>query len=179
MPATRCDVEDELVVRVGGWLKAALLTADPARDPAPRAYLNPAIRSALAFVGVAPASPFLVGDADVALVPDPALDRLLDFAHYKAVETCLGNLGREAVTKSLGSASISLSDLVGRMKEELARLREDLEKKYGPALTTSAKMASGVIPLPPMPRPPTPAYPAVWGYPDTCDGVTPRPPWWP
>lgn len=66
MPITLAAMEGEVVNRIGG--KMALAGMSVATDGTNSA-IHPAIRDGLAYVGLAPADPIAVTDADVAAVP--------------------------------------------------------------------------------------------------------------
>lgn len=152
MPATVANLEDVLIRRVGGKLKAAGLDAT-ARDGT-NADLRGPIIDAIRGLGRATASAVAVVDADLAAIPDAQLPRLYDLASIQALYACLGNLSE--CDEKAGGDEQRLSQLVSQVNDAIKLYEGRLLKPYGPQvggtaigeLTTARPMPNDPFALP-------------------------------
>jgi hypothetical protein len=124
MPITRAYIESAVIPRLRNWLNdpEIAITADADADPSPRAYLDDAIRYGLTRCGVPPGDPSVVGDVEVAALPAALLDRLLDLATVRELETVRSNLLYAAVTtKSYSETRAKLDAIVADLWARIAR----------------------------------------------------------
>ncbi len=135
MTTTRANVELILVQRTSGWLANAGLAITTAGA---NASLNDAIGYGIRIAGGTVASYALVTDADVATVADADLDKMLDVAELRALETVLSNF--VLVDAKAGPVEAKSSQFADRLMKVIDRLRMQLAFRYGiegaPTLTT-------------------------------------------
>lgn len=140
--ATRQQVESEVVARCRVALTLSKTAADPAADASPRAYLNAPLRSGLRAVGLAPANPFAVADADLANPAGDDLDTLIDAATLATLETCLANAGQVDVRSV--DVDEKWDQFWKRVEKRIDKLREDV---YGGDGSDGRPPEAGVISL--------------------------------
>ncbi len=128
MPLTVSDIERELLTRVGPYLVRVGLDGTTAGGA--NASLRSPIRGAAWAIGLVPADPIAVADADVADVVGFGLEKLLDVAELKALELCWGNWPE--VDQQAGDESQDLSQLADRLERRIKFLTERVSKPCGP-----------------------------------------------
>jgi hypothetical protein len=108
----------------GNWLAASDLdgTATSA------AFLYPIARS-LTELGIAPASPLTVADADLTAVTADQLPQLVDVAELWSIQTALQNYSKIDQTGSLGQKRFG--HLRMDMERTLARKSKEVRQRYG------------------------------------------------
>lgn len=120
------DIEAEILVRLGSYLKAVGLDGTTADGS--NLSLRGSIRWAAGRLSLITADPIDVADADLAALDRAQYETFLELVEYKALETAWGNWAM--VDQSLGSESQSLSQLRDALQWRLDWLR----KKLGPLI---------------------------------------------
>ncbi len=142
MELTVALIEAELLVRLGPYLKRVGLDGTAADGT--NAALRGPIRGAVWSLGLATADPIAVADADVAGVEGFALERILDVAELKALETCWGNWPE--VDQQAGEESQNLSQLADRIERRIRFLSDRTARLYETAAgVRPGPSASGLI----------------------------------
>jgi len=127
MTITRSILETILVRRCGKWLIAAGLDGTTVNGTNPD--LNDPIGYAARKLGLTVANPTSVSDGDLAALNLDELDKLLDVAEYRALQTVLENF--EAVTLEVGGRHEHYSEFADRLQKLIALKALRLEKDYG------------------------------------------------
>ena len=140
MATTRAQVETILIRRAGKWLIAAGL--DGTTISGSNVDLNDPLGFAIRACGGTVASIASVADADLATVPDSDLDKLLDIAELRTLESILGNY--RLVDAKAGPVEAKASQLADRLERAIARLRSQLAIRYG---IEGSSLSAGVIML--------------------------------
>lgn len=144
--ATRAQVEGEVAGRARVALRMAQLSDDPVGDASPRGYLNGPIRAGLSVLGVEPADPFGVADADLAGIAGSDLDTLLDVAELRTLELALVNI--EDVDIRTTEVDEKLSQYAARLAKVVEQKRDALFGEDGDGGTASVEAPeAGVIAL--------------------------------
>lgn len=139
MSLTRANCETILVKRLGALLSEASLAVTIVGS---NADLNDPIGWAVRQCGGSVASVTSVADADVATVAASDMDKLLDLAELRTLETISGNLAGTDI--KVGPRSENLDLLAQRVEQRLARKQTQLQRDYGFGLGT---LEAGVIRL--------------------------------
>ncbi len=163
MAITVANTESEVVTRLRGKLvRLSLSVLVNGSNP----DLKGPIRRSLGWVGMSPAAPPAVTDADLADVTGWDVEKLFDAATLEALYVCLGNCA--SVDETVGLNSQSLSQLSAQILAMIKALEERLTKPYGPNVQGGAvgQMAGGV----PMPNDTfnvrrSRVNPCTWPYP--------------
>lgn len=127
MGITRSEAERVLVNRCGALLTVAGLngvTNDGSNDD-----LNDPIGVALRTLGYSVASISKVQDSDLASLADADLDKFLDVAELRTLQSVLGNLDK--VDIDAGPFSAKYGQLPRQLERRIDRLQEKLEVEYG------------------------------------------------
>lgn len=126
MPLTRVTLATEIVDRAGGFLSAAGLSV--AKD-ATNTIAMIAGRKALARVGVTPADPVALADADLTSVPASRAEEYLAAANLEALRLILQNCG--GVDQQVGNHEQRLSQLRGSVVAAIEAAEKALVDEYG------------------------------------------------
>lgn len=140
MTITRANLETVLVQRAGALMTFAGLATDPADGT--NSALNDPIGYALRQAGYGVANIAAVIDSDLAVVNTSDIDKLLDLAEYRLLETIQGNL--DDVDSAVGQVRESYGQIGERLEKRLARLQKKIAEAYGLGLST---LQAGVISL--------------------------------
>jgi hypothetical protein len=119
-------IEAELLARLGPYLRRVGLDGTAA-DGKNSALRGP-IRGAVCSLGLPTSDPIAVVDSDVAGVAGFALERLLDVAEMKALETCWGNWPE--VDQQAGEERQDLSQLADRIERRIRLLSDRTAGPY-------------------------------------------------
>lgn len=140
MTLTRASVESVLIRRTGTLLTAASL--DGTTISGSNADLNDPIASALRQCGLTVANIGNVADSDLAALADSDIDKLLDLAELRVLESCLGNL--DLVDVKAGPIEEKLGQVGARLEAAITRKRTAITRTYGIGLGT---LSAGLIDL--------------------------------
>jgi hypothetical protein len=140
MSLTRANIESVLIRRVGKLLAAADL--DGTTVSGSNGDLNDPIGWAIRQCGGTVASVVSVADGDCASVDDTDVDKLLDLAELRTLETIEGNL--DGVDITVGPRSESLNQLSVRVRMKLDAKRDQVRRDYGFNVAT---LSAGVVTL--------------------------------
>jgi hypothetical protein len=154
---TRLAVEVELVDRDSALL---LLCGKSTMADGANRFLVGSIGFALEKLGVAPAIPGAVSDADLAKVPNSQFYKLCDLAEYRLLRNLLTNFAQPDQTS--GNTKINLNRMLERFHKQML----ELEKQYAAYLGTNKAMLSpGSLRVGPAPsvRPWTARDDRTWG----------------
>jgi hypothetical protein len=128
-----------------GWLQEAGIPLDLA---GPNPFFDPALAEALDALGLPPADPASVTDADLAAIPPLLRRQVLDRAAVGALRWLLGQLPEIDVRGN--DYQEWQSQFPDRVAAELARREAKLLAEYGPPLTAvRPAAAAGDAPWPP------------------------------
>jgi hypothetical protein len=119
---TRLVVETELVDRDSALL---LLCGKSTTADGNNRHCTGAIGFALQCLGITPAIPGVVSDADLALVPASKYFLLCDLAEYRLIKNLINSFAQPDQTT--GNTKIHLNSMTDRFRKQL----NDLEKQYG------------------------------------------------
>lgn len=138
MGLTVSAVEQEIINRVGGKLTlAGISTTVSAVGTATNATLDLCIRRAAGELGVIPATPLTIADADLAPLAGWQVEKLADLATLQALRVVLGWLNRVDTKVSLGEQK--LHQLVEDVQAQIKALTADLERDpFGPDVPAAA-----------------------------------------
>ena len=125
---TRAAIEGELIDRVGVLMTK--VGRDGATVDGTNVNLNDPIRRGLRSLGLDTADPIQVTDADLAVVTGWSIEKLLDAAELRCIESIWGNWAEVSQKISLGQ--VELQQLAERMERRIDHLVERLRKPYGP-----------------------------------------------
>ncbi len=145
MPLTLASVDTVLVGRLRGKLASLSLSVlVDGTNP----DLMDSIRKALAWVGVVPADPALVTDADLAPIPAGGpTERFLDAATLELLYVMLGQC--VDVDQMLDSEQQMLSQVARQIEAMIKMLEARLLKPYGPGMVKPVVAPSPVgVPIP-------------------------------
>lgn len=137
MPVTVADIEIELLLSVGPYLRKVGLDGTTADGTNPA--LRGAIRRAVGRLGIATADPIAVADDDLADLSRDNYETLLDLAELRALETCWGNWPE--YDEQDGTEGQKLSQLADRLERRIKVLTD----KLGPL---AAPPGSALLPGP-------------------------------
>lgn len=140
MSLTRSTLESILIRRCGQWLSMAGL--DGTTTSGANLDLNDPLGYALRQIGLTVANPATVADADLTALADTDLDKLLDLAEYRALQTILENFA--AVSLDVGGRAEHYSEFADRLQSLLALKLEHLQQTYG---VGQGALQAGVLPL--------------------------------
>lgn len=127
MSLTRSLLESILIRRCGQWLSLAGL--DGATVSGANLDLNDPLGYALRQVGLPVTDPANVVDGDFSALSNSDLDKLLDLAEYRALQTILENYA--AVSLEVGGRSERYSEFADRLQSLLILKYEHLQRDYG------------------------------------------------
>src|SRR5918997_857232 len=127
MPLSVAAIESELLVLVGPYLRRVGLDGTTADGS--NAALRGAIRRAVLSLGLATGDPIAVVDADVADISGLDLEKLLEVAELKALETCWGNWPE--VDQQAGEERQDLSQLADRIDRRVRFLSDRIAARSG------------------------------------------------
>lgn len=131
------DLKTVLAGLCGGTLTAAGLDGSDTST----AWMYP-IASALRSLGLVPASPLTVVDADLVAVSDDQVGQLVDVAELAALEAALGNYTKVDQKISLGE--IKLGQLRSELEATISRKALAVRQRYG---VGTATLTAGVVDL--------------------------------
>lgn len=140
MSYTRANLEFLLIKRVGAFLTRAGL--DGVTISGSNADLNDPLGYALRKSGYLVAVPNAVSSTDVAAVSESDLDKVLDFAEYRALSTVRQNL--LLVDTRVGPRDSKFSQLIAQLKDILEEKSGFLSEQYG---FDDSEMEEGIIGL--------------------------------
>jgi hypothetical protein len=147
---TRLVVEVELIDRDAALL---LLCGKSTMADGANRFLTGSIGAALQYLGVTPAVPGVVSDADLARVPNSQFYLLCDLCEYRLLKNLLSNFAQP--DRSAGSTKTSLNAMIERYRQQML----DHEKQYASYLGKyRATLSAGSIRVGPAPR-----SVAAWG----------------
>ena len=125
---TRAGVESELIDRCGVLLVKVGRNGTTCDGTNPN--LNDPIRRGLRTLGLDTADPILVADADLATVTGWSIEKLLDAAELRCLESIWGSWAE--VCQKIGLGSIELQQLTDRIERRIDHLVTRLRQPYGP-----------------------------------------------
>lgn len=131
---TRAPVEGVLIRRAGTILRAVGL--DGTTQNGTNADLNDPIRRALRTLGCDSADPINVVDADLAPVTGWQVEKLLDAAELRLLESIWGNWAE--VSQRISQGENEFQQLADRIQTRIECLEERLRKPYGPNVGAAA-----------------------------------------
>lgn len=127
MGITRSEAERILVNRCGALMTAAGLdgiTQDGANDD-----LNDTLGVALRTIGLSVGDISRVLDSDLSSVTDDDIDKFLDVAEFRLLQTIIGNL--DDVDIEAGPFTAKYSQLARQLERRMSRLQDKLLVEYG------------------------------------------------
>jgi hypothetical protein len=141
---TRLPVEMELIDRDSALL---LLCGKSTIADGSNRFLGGAIGFSLSKLGVTPAIPGTVTDADLANLPNSQFFLLCDLADYRLLKNLLTNFAQPDQTS--GNTKVNLNRMLERFHKQML----ELEKQYAAYLgTNKARLSPGSIRVGPTPR---------------------------
>ncbi len=154
MAFTRANVESEVVDQLGALLT---LAGKPTTVDGTNAYLNGPIAAALQAMGVTPASPALVVDADFATVPDSQFTLTWKLSLYYGIQKCL--IALPLPNERAQDRQQDWNDMLKRYKDMFAAMSVEL----APWLTILPNPTVSGTPCLRFPTPGTPGFAIGWG----------------
>jgi hypothetical protein len=139
MAITRANVEAILVKRSS---KRMAFVGMEVTTAGANADLNDPISGALRQCGVTPANIASVADSDLAALETDLVDKLLDLAELRLLQSIYGNL--DAVDTKSGPRSDSYSQFGDQLEKAIARLEGKVMSLYG---VGAGSLETGVISL--------------------------------
>lgn len=140
MALTRASLESILIRRAGKQLTAASL--DGTTVDGTNADLNDPLASALRQCGLSVANIASVSDSDLSALDDADIDKLLDLAELRTLESCLGNL--DLVDVTAGPIKESFGQIGSRLEKAIERKRAAITRTYGIGM---GSLSAGLIDL--------------------------------
>jgi hypothetical protein len=131
MALTRAATEDAILRRCDQMM--ITVGMDGTTRDGTNADLADPIRFGVRDMGFSIADALIPADADLSPIADYWVDRLLDGAELRVLETCWSKW--PYVSSTLGTDEQRLSDLADRLQTRISELTDKLKKPYGLELT--------------------------------------------
>lgn len=147
MAVTISQVREVLKARAGGWIDAVGGRFADTFGSSGVGFRDP-IAFALRQSGIVPSSPLEPVDADLTALADADIDKLLDFAEYRLLASCLQNFA--LVDISVGPHDEKLDQMRERLQAAVKAKLDYLGNTYGYGSATSGAasvLQAGVIGL--------------------------------